>query len=91
MIMGGTLNLHGDQKHTWTKLANTATAGSTSIQAGGPVTRLSSHPRISIPGRPSGEPLRPFVATRSRSIKNWTTCTSARSRSTSMSVAKSPC
>src|SRR5437763_658498 len=32
MIMGGTLNLHGDQKHTWTKLANTATAGSTSIQ-----------------------------------------------------------
>src|SRR6185295_11744922 len=32
MIMGGTLNLHGDEKHTWTKLANTATAGSTSIQ-----------------------------------------------------------
>src|SRR5689334_3169274 len=32
MIMGGTLNLHGDRKHTWTKLANTANAGSTSIQ-----------------------------------------------------------
>jgi len=32
MIMGGTLNLHGDRKHTWTKLAQTAEAGSTSIQ-----------------------------------------------------------
>jgi cell migration-inducing and hyaluronan-binding protein len=32
MIMGGTLNLHGDRKHTWTKLAQTAAAGSTSIQ-----------------------------------------------------------
>ena len=32
MIMGGTLNLHGDRKNTWTKLANTANAGSTSIQ-----------------------------------------------------------
>jgi G8 domain-containing protein len=32
MIMGGTLSLHGDRKNTWTKLANTANAGSTSIQ-----------------------------------------------------------
>jgi len=32
MISGGTLNLHGDRKHTWTKLAQTAAAGSTSIQ-----------------------------------------------------------
>ena len=32
MIMGGTLNLHGDRTHTWTKLAQTAAAGSTSIQ-----------------------------------------------------------
>src|SRR5688572_23276499 len=32
MIMGGTLNLHGDRKHTWTKLAQTAAAGSSSIQ-----------------------------------------------------------
>jgi cell migration-inducing and hyaluronan-binding protein len=31
-IMGGTLNLHGDRKNTWTKLASTANAGSTSIQ-----------------------------------------------------------
>ena len=30
--MGGTLNLHGDRKNTWTKLAKTAAAGSTSIQ-----------------------------------------------------------
>src|SRR5689334_7112419 len=32
MISGGTLNLHGDRMHTWTKLANTAQAGSTSIE-----------------------------------------------------------
>jgi cell migration-inducing and hyaluronan-binding protein len=32
MIMGGTLNLHGDRKHTWTKLSNTASPGSTSIE-----------------------------------------------------------
>src|SRR5207253_2451662 len=32
MIMGGTLNLHGDRTHTWTKLAQTAAAGGTSIQ-----------------------------------------------------------
>ena len=32
MLMGGTLNLHGDRKNTWTKLASTANAGSTSIQ-----------------------------------------------------------
>ncbi len=32
MISGGTLNLHGDRTHTWTKLASTANAGSTSIE-----------------------------------------------------------
>src|SRR5690606_4307663 len=32
MISGGTLNLHGDRTHTWTKLASTAEAGATSIQ-----------------------------------------------------------
>jgi cell migration-inducing and hyaluronan-binding protein len=32
MISGGTLNLHGDRKNAWTKLASTAAAGSTSIQ-----------------------------------------------------------
>ena len=32
MISGGTLNLHGDRTNTWTKLANTAKAGSTSIE-----------------------------------------------------------
>src|SRR5690606_19673553 len=31
MISGGTLNLHGDRTHTWTKLAQTAEAGTTSI------------------------------------------------------------
>jgi G8 domain len=32
MLAGGTLNLHGDRTHTWTKLAKTAEAGSTSIE-----------------------------------------------------------
>src|SRR5688572_28894536 len=32
LLMRGTLNPHGDRKHTWTKLAQTAAAGSTSIQ-----------------------------------------------------------
>jgi hypothetical protein len=32
LLMGGTLNLHGDRKHTWTKLTQTAAAGSNSIQ-----------------------------------------------------------
>ena len=32
MISGGTLNLHGDRTNTWTKLGNTAKAGSTSIE-----------------------------------------------------------
>src|SRR5690606_3192056 len=32
MISGGTLNLHGDRTHTWTKLAKTAEAGSTTIE-----------------------------------------------------------
>src|SRR5690606_26780318 len=31
MISGGTLNLHGNRTHTWTKLAETAKAGATSI------------------------------------------------------------
>jgi hypothetical protein len=32
MLMGGTLNLHGDRTHTWTKLAKTAQAGSSKIE-----------------------------------------------------------
>src|SRR5215475_13206409 len=32
MLMGGTLNLHGDRQNTWTKLARTAESGSNSIQ-----------------------------------------------------------
>jgi hypothetical protein len=32
MLSGGTLNLHGDRTHTWTKLAATANAGATTIQ-----------------------------------------------------------
>ncbi|MEP7355580.1 MAG: G8 domain-containing protein, partial [Acidobacteriota bacterium] len=32
MLMGGTLNLHGTEKNSWTKLAKTAAAGSNSIE-----------------------------------------------------------
>src|SRR6202158_5053136 len=32
MMMGGTLNLHGTQKNSWTKLSKTADAGSNSIE-----------------------------------------------------------
>ena len=32
MLMGGTLNLHGNQTNSWTKLSNTAAAGATSIE-----------------------------------------------------------
>src|SRR5437870_546811 len=31
MLMGGTLNLHGDRQNTWTKLSKTAEAGSNAI------------------------------------------------------------
>ena len=32
MVLGGTLNLHGDRTNSWTKLAGTAQEGSSSIQ-----------------------------------------------------------
>src|SRR6201996_4779707 len=32
MVLGGTLNLHGDRTNSWTKLAKTAEKGSTSIE-----------------------------------------------------------
>src|SRR5215467_5077669 len=32
MLMGGTLNLHGNRQNTWTKLARTAAAGSNTIE-----------------------------------------------------------
>src|ERR1044072_8188712 len=32
VLMGGTLNLHGDRTNSWTKLSKTADAGSTSIE-----------------------------------------------------------
>ncbi|OYW46152.1 MAG: hypothetical protein B7Z33_08355 [Sphingomonadales bacterium 12-68-11] len=32
MLMGGTLSLHGDRTHTWSKLAKTAEAGATRIE-----------------------------------------------------------
>ena len=32
MLMGGTLEMHGNRDHTWSQLSNTAEAGSTSIE-----------------------------------------------------------
>ncbi|MCL6249487.1 G8 domain-containing protein [Altererythrobacter sp. KTW20L] len=32
MLMGGTLSLHGDREHTWSKLSGTAEAGATRIE-----------------------------------------------------------
>ena len=96
MILGGTLNLHGDRTNSWTKLARTAEEGSRSIQVldagvGGSATRSSSPQRISIPTRQSGEPFPASGATRSRSTGSWTTCTTAGSPTAWMSGARSAC
>ena len=54
MLMGGTLNLHGDRTNSWTKLSSTANAGATSIRVlnagrlARSATRSFLHPRISI-------------------------------------------
>ena len=96
MLMGGTLNLHGDRQHTWTKLAKTAEAGSTSIQVlnaagwrvGDEIVLASTD------FDPRQAERRTVSAIRGNAItldKNWTSCTSARSPSTWMNVAKSAC
>ncbi len=59
--------------------------------AGASATKSSWPRRISIPARPSGARSPPSAATRSRSTRSSTTCTSARSPSTWMSAAKSAC
>ena len=96
MLSGGTLNLHGNRTNTWTKLAKTAEAGSTSIEVLNAAewrwaTRSSSPPRTTIPARPSVARSPPSAATRSRSTRSSTTCTSARSPSTWMNAAKWAC
>ena len=97
MISGGTLNLHGDRTNTWTKLANTAKAGSTSIEvldAVGLARRRRDRARVdglrSAAGRAAHDRRR-SAATSSRSTGSSTTCTSARSPSTWTSAAKSAC
>ena len=58
MLSGGTLNLHGDRTHTWTKLSSTANAGShldTGAERRGLEGRRRDRPRVdgfrSPPGR----------------------------------------
>ena len=96
MVMGGTLNLHGDRTHTWTRLANTANAGSTSIQVldasgwrvGDEIVLASTD------FDPRQAERRTIAAIKGNAItldKKLTTCTSARSPSASMNAAKSVC
>ncbi len=97
MLMGGTLNLHGtgeehlDQAVQDRRKRQHLDRGPERGWLEASARRSFSHPRISIPGRQSGEPFPPSAETRSRSTRNWTTCTSARSRSTWMNAAKSAC
>jgi hypothetical protein len=73
MISGGTLNLHGDRTHTWSKLAATANAGAISIQV------------LDAKGWKVGDEIvlaSTSAATPSRSTRSSTTCISARSRLT---------
>ena len=83
MVLGGTLNLHGDRTNPWTKLARTAEAGSGSIQVldakgwrvGDQIVLASTDfdphqaERRTISGI-TGNTITPRP-------ENWTTCTSA--------------
>ena len=96
MLMGGTLNLHGNQTNTWTKLSNTAAAGATSIQVlnaagwkvGDEIVLASTD---FDPRQAERRTIAAIRGIRSRSTRSWTTCTSARSPSTWMNAAKSVC
>ncbi len=96
LLMGGTLNLHGDRKNTWTKLAQTAAAGSTSIQVldasgwrvGDEIVLASTD---FDPRQAERRAISAIREMRSRSTRSWTSCTSARSPSTWMNAAKSGC
>ncbi len=96
MLAGGTLNLHGDRTNTWSKLAATANAGATSIEvlnaaqwrAGDEIVLASTD------FNPRQAERRTIAAISGNAItldSRWTTCTSARSPSAWMSVAKSQC
>ena len=70
MLMRGTLNLHGNREHTWTKLAETAQKrGATGSRcstrpAGARATRSCSPRPTSIRARPSGARSPPSPAIR---------------------------
>ena len=97
MLSGGTLNLHGDRTNTWTKLASTAKAGSTTIEVlnaagwrvGDEIVLASTD------YDPRQAERRTISAISGNRItldtEARTTCTSARSPSTWMSAAKSVC
>ena len=95
MLTGGTLNLHGDRPTpgpNWpARRSRQHLDPGAELPTGRSATRSSSPRRISIHGRPSGAPLLPSAATRSRWTRSSTTCTSARSPSTWMNAAKSAC
>ena len=97
MLMRGTLSLHGDREHTWTKLARTAEAGSTRIEvldASGWRAGRRDRPRLDRLRSPAGGEAHhrrhPRQRDHARSRRS-NTCTSARSPSASTSAAKSAC
>ncbi len=96
MISAGTLNLHGDRTHTWTKLAKTADAGSNAIEVlnasgwrvGDEIVLASTD------FDPRQAERRTIAAISGNAItldRRLPTCTSARSPSTSTSAAKWDC
>jgi hypothetical protein len=97
MLSGGTLNLHGTAPTPGPSWRRPPRPAATSIEVLNAAqwkawaTRSSWPPRTSIPARPSVAPSPPSAATRSRSTRSSTTCTSARSPSTWMSAAKWAC
>ena len=97
VLMGGTLNLHGEPDEHLDQAGQDRRRRQHLDR--GPERRWLASRRRDCPrvhgfrshGRPSGEPFPPSAEIRSRSTRSWTSCTSARSPSTWMNVAKSAC
>ena len=79
MLMGGTLNLHGDRDQFLDEAVQHSERrrhldpGPERCRLARSATRSFSHPRISIPGRQNDATLRPSAETGSRSTRSSTT------------------
>ncbi len=95
MLSGGTLNLHGNRTNSWTKLAKTAEAGSTSIEVldakGWRVGDMIVLASTDFDAKQAERRTISAITGNTRSTRSWTTCTSARSPSTWMNAAKWAC